>query len=78
LKAGLCFCLQVKRGRGQKAYLLGLLVEIASYLDSNNFEMSGIRPVDNDNHLREKTHKYTDGHSTCLYKTPKSTTVIYG
>jgi hypothetical protein len=31
LEAGFCFCLQVKQGgRGQKAYVLGPLVELAS------------------------------------------------
>jgi hypothetical protein len=55
-----------KGGRGQNAYLLGLLVKLASDLDSYNFEMPGIRPTDNDNHLREITHKCTDSHPACL------------
>jgi hypothetical protein len=57
--------------------MLDLLVAVASDLDSDNFEMPGIRPVD-DNHLQDITHKCTDGHPTCLYETPESTTVIYG
>jgi hypothetical protein len=56
----------IKGGRGQKAYLLGLLIELASDLDSNNFEMPEIRPADNDSHLQEITCECTDGHLTHL------------
>jgi hypothetical protein len=53
-------------GTGQKAYLLGFLVELASYLDSCNFEMPEVRPADNDNHLREITHECIGSHPTHL------------
>jgi hypothetical protein len=45
---------------------LGPLVELASDLDSINIEMPKIRPVNNDNDLREITQKFTDGHTTHL------------
>jgi hypothetical protein len=70
LEAGFHFHLQVKKGgKGQKPYLLGPLVELASDLDSYNIQVPGVKKfVDNDNHLQEITYGYgcIDGHPTHL------------
>jgi hypothetical protein len=43
LEAGFCFHLQVKKGKGQKPYLLGPLVELASDLESYNIEVPRVK-----------------------------------
>jgi hypothetical protein len=65
-KAGLCFRHQVKVEEGQKAYLLGPLVELASDPDSTNIGLPGISSADNTNHLWDITHDCYIGHQNSL------------